>query len=680
VSKNQGGSGAALGFRLVRYSGVQGVAMVAGNLLQLATIGVVGVYLGASDLGRYSLLLFLSGLITMLFSTLAKPGTIRRTFGGADDDDDDDDDEGEVASGSPKHTLGTGILWGALLGGIAAALVVIFREPIGDALLGGEHDAILIMWAGILGGAGILYRIGSISLWFERRPNSFLIAEIARPGIGLAVMAVLLAAGSGLDGAIAGMAAGTVIAAVLSVVLLWGSFEPNLDLQEVKAIAAIAGRRIPIVIPLWVMQQADVFILSRFIDHTELGVYAFASKLSFVVSFLPQGFRVAMRPLRKSAGFKAIRQEYGRATANGQLLGYFLLLCITSILIMVLGGDVLIEVAPPEYAEAAPLIPLAAAALVMPSLWRTINGQMRWPTKRRIDYVGATNVAMVVMVGGTILLAPEIGIFAPPTAMLAGFSLAIGYFLVRCQLGPTPIEIPTGELAKCLVLAGVIGGGFRLLPEFTPWLEALVAAALFAIYMGLLFVFRVVPKAHWPALAQMGGAVFTGQSHRFRPRPGIRTLDPSDSERLRVAVTERLSPDALWAPAASPWPPTRERAKDRELTEGARLVRVLREVGRAGGAEVQNRSRWDGGIAEFLFADEPPAVRNAAMRAALDAGAEAKDVRALEDLAEHLSNVPPDAWTGAPASESPKARRRRAASRKGRRAMNRAARAIGRKI
>ena len=66
----------------------------------------------------------------------------------------------------------------------------------------------------------------------------------------------------------------------------------------------------------WLVQNADIFILSRFIADTELGIYALASRLGFVVSFLPQGFRVAMRPLRKSAAFQAVRDQYGKATAR----------------------------------------------------------------------------------------------------------------------------------------------------------------------------------------------------------------------------------------------------------------------------------------------------------------------------------------------------------------------------
>ncbi len=80
--RQAGGTGAVLGFRLISYSGVQGVALIVGNLLQLGTIVAVAAYLGAADLGQYSLLLFGGALITMIFSLAVKPGMIRRTFGG----------------------------------------------------------------------------------------------------------------------------------------------------------------------------------------------------------------------------------------------------------------------------------------------------------------------------------------------------------------------------------------------------------------------------------------------------------------------------------------------------------------------------------------------------------------------------------------------------------------------
>lgn len=682
--RRAGGTGAVLGFRLISYSGVQGVGLIAGNLLSLGTIAAVAGYLGAADLGQYSLLLFGGALITMIFSLMVKPGTIRRTFGGSDDDDDDDENEEEMVSASPKRSLGVGLVWGALLGVVVTALVVVFREPLADWLLGDEKHADLILWSGVLGASGIIFRVGAISLWFERRPGAYLVAEIGRPLITLALMVPLLAAGGRLEVAVASVAIGSLLAAVLSVVLLWGSFEPNFDLAEVKQIASAGKRRVPIVASLWAVQNADVLILSRFVDNTDLGLYALASKIGLVVTFFPQGFRVAMRPMRKSPVMKAVRSEYGRAMADGQILGYFLLVCIGSILAMVLIGQLLIDLAPPEFEDAAPLIPLAAAGLTMPSLWRTVQGQTAWPGKSRAAFVIATVLAAATFVGVCALLAPEIGIYAAPTAMLVGFMIPITYFFLRSQLGESPLVFPYAEVLKALAAAIVIGGGFHLLPELPAVAEAIVVVLLMLLYGGLLFVLRVIPENHWAALSEMATSVMTGRPDRVNPRRGLRGLEPDDRESLRVAVCEGMPPAEFSQPAAVPQRTLREGRPMGPLedgTVGRRLVWALRGAGRLGGSPVRRRSDWDSDkLAEFLFADEPAAVRGATMRGLLNDGADPSDLRALEDLVQHLSRVPDDAWEGVSAAESTAAKRRRAAGRRGRNAVSRAARTLGKRL
>jgi O-antigen/teichoic acid export membrane protein len=683
-ARRPGGSGAVLGFQLISLSGVQGVALVASNLLQLGTIAAVAGFLGAAELGRYSLLLFLGGLVTMVFSLASKPGTIRRTFGGGDDDDDDEEDEEAIVSATPKRSLGAGLLWSAGLGLLASALVVVLREPLADLLLGDGADSGLVLWAGVLGGAGVLFKVSSISLWFERRPSAFLIAEVGRPLVSLAVMVPLLAAGGALTDAIAGAAIGNIVAALLAMTLLRGSFEPNLEPAEVLAIFKGGGRRVPIVTSLWVVQNADVFLLSRFVDASDLGVYALASKVGLVVSFFPQGFRVAMRPLRKSAVFKAVRSQYGRSIADGQILGYFVLVCISSVLVMVLLGQLLVDLAPPEFADAAPLIPLTAAGLTMPALWRTMHGQTAWPGKSRTTFVLATMLAAATFAGICLLLAPEIGIYAAPVAMIVGFAIPISYFFVRCQLSVNRIDFPYQEVGRALAAAVVIGGGFHLLPDMPAGIEALVVALLLALYGAALFVLRVIPENHWPALSEMATSMITRRADRVNPRRGLRVLEPEDRELLRVAVCERMPPSAFAEPAPVPrhmLRPGRPVAPAEDGTTGGRLIWALRGAGRAGGSPLRRRSEWDGeALAEFLFADEPQAVRSATMRGLLSAGADPSDLRALEDLVDHLSGIPPDAWEGTAATESPVGRRRRAAGRRGRSALSRAARAIGRRI
>ena len=46
---------------------------------------------------------------------------------------------------------------------------------------------------------------------------------------------------------------------------------------------------------------------------------------------------------------------------------------------MVLGGQVLVDIAPPAYADAASLIPFTAFGFVMPALYRTVNQNVALP-------------------------------------------------------------------------------------------------------------------------------------------------------------------------------------------------------------------------------------------------------------------------------------------------------------
>ena len=435
-----GGSGAVLGVRVMRNSSVQAISLVVGNVMQLVSVLVVAAFLGPSEMARFGLLVFLAGLVTQIASLLVKPGTVRRTFGGGDDDDDDDDDD-DVVSSSPPHTLGAGLAWAICLGIISSILIFIFRTPIAEGLLGDPEDKNLVALAGLLSGATLVFKICDITLWLERRPMAFLIADTGRPVLGLIVLAGFLATGAGVEGAMLGTLVGTAVAGVLGIILLRGSYEPNFDLTEVKQIILRGRYRAPIVMSFWLIQNADIFILSRFVTHDELGIYHLASRLGLVVSFLPQGFRMGMRPLRKSALWDAFQDEYGKQTAGGQLLAYFCLICILAVLAMILAGQVLVDVAPPAYAGAASLIPLTALGFVGPALYRTVNQNVAIPKKRPF-FIGGVVLAAALFIGVTVLLAPVIGVYAAPIGMIVGFGTPAMLMFIKGQRGKKPLFFP----------------------------------------------------------------------------------------------------------------------------------------------------------------------------------------------------------------------------------------------
>lgn len=629
-----GGSGAVLGVNVMRNSSVQAITLVISNAVALVSIMVVAAFLGPSEMARYALLIFLAGLVAQIASLLVKPGTVRRVFGGGDDDDDDDDDD--VASTSPPRTLGTGLAWAVVLGVIGTGVVYLLRRPIADGLLGNPDDENLVAWAGVLAGTLLVFKICDIVLWLERRPGSYLVADTSRPVLGLIALTAFLAAGSGVEGAIVGTTIGTAIAGVVGLVLLSGSFEPSFDLGEVKQIVLRGRHRAPIVMSFWIVQNADIFILSRFVDHAELGVYSLASRLGFVVSFLPQGFRMGMRPLRKSAMWDAFHDQYGKQTAGGQLLAYFCLVCILAVMIMVLIGEVLVDIAPAAYAGAAELIPLTAFAFVMPSLYRTVNQNVNVQNKRPL-FIGGVICAALIFIGVTWALAGAIGVYAAPIGMILGFGLPAGLLFIKGQFGKRPLFFPYREVLTALLLAALLAGGAQLLPEMNKFLELAIALVLIGVWIVLLAPLKAIPRAHWTPLIHMIRSFRRGTPANFRARRGLRILEPSDRQELRNAVVGRLPRERL-DPAAG--------------EQGLRLVRSLRWVGKRGGIPLARETKYDAQLAVYLFEDASTAVRNASGRTLLSGGADPNDLRALEDLVKHLAKLPDDAWEGTLATET----------------------------
>jgi hypothetical protein len=198
-----------------------------------------------------------------------------------------------------------------------------------------------------------------------------------------------------------------------------------------------------------------------------------------------------------------------------------------------------------------------------------------------------------------------------------------------------------------------------------------------ALFCLALLRFNVIPRQHRSALAHVAQSAITGRPDRFNPRLGLRALDQSQRDRLRVAVNEKLPVEKFTA-AAAPGNGETPASKNGDF-DAAELVRLLREAAEHGGVPVHEPNENDGTMAKFLFAKIPQASRDATMRKLLSDGAESTDLTVLESIVNHLRKAPPDAWTGMKASESTHKRRRRQIGARGRRIAGRVVREIGRR-
>ena len=120
---------------------------------------------------------------------------------------------------------------------------------------------------------------------------------------------------------------------------------------------------------------------------------------------------------------------------------------------MVLGGEVLVDIAPAAYADAAEPDPVhRRSAFVMPALYRTVNQNVNVPQQaaavhRRRDRRGAALHRRHLGAG-----AAEIGVYAAPIGMIVGFGVPALFLFIRGQRGKKPLFFPyreVGDRARC---------------------------------------------------------------------------------------------------------------------------------------------------------------------------------------------------------------------------------------
>lgn len=637
-----GGTGAALGTQLLRYSGIHSVGVVVSNVIAFAVTILVANFVDPEAFGQLGLLLFLTGLMTLLFTVASKQGTMKRTFGGDDDDDDDDDEDEEDLSRSPRRTLGTGLVLIGIVSILGTLITVAFAGPIADGLLGDSSKGELVVWAAVAGGAGAVYRVASIAIWLERRPYPYIAVEASRPLFTLAAVVPLLVAGAGLEGAIAGTALGSALATAFAIVLLRNSWEFCFDFREALAIYRKGSIRVPLVVSMWVVGYADIFILSRFVSDADLGTYHLASRAGFLVSFLPAGYRKALRPLQKTTTFRAVEDEYGVGTARGTQFGYFALMLIGVLLAVTVLAQVLVRVAPSSYEDAAPLIPLLSAGLVAPTVYRMLNKSIKYGNKRVPFIIGAV-VAAVLFVVLAYVLSDAIGVAGPPLAMIAGFALPALFIFYRSQHGRTPIILPWRAIITALLLAIAIAVAVYLLDVGGTLPQMLIGIGAVALWVILLPFIGAVPSYHRAPLIEMVRSVLgRSRSAGFDPARGLAALPRPQRRALRRAILGRKSPagavDGLI-----------------DVESGAEaqfMVGVLRRATVEGGTpglpssfDSSGNGERDQAIGEFLFAPGPIAERDQRGKRLINEGvAEAYDLHTLEATVAALRATPRKVW------------------------------------
>jgi O-antigen/teichoic acid export membrane protein len=594
----------------------------------MVNVAVLTRILPIEEFGRLSVYLLVATLLTTVYNLGTLQGVLISVFGVADGDEEIalDDSEGRPSVADPERALTTGVLLTIAIA--AAGTVVMFAAaPFVAGLLGAPGELEAVRLAALCGATGAVWRLVHNIARLERRPGLYSSLGLARPALALGLGVALVAAGHGVEGALAGVAAGTALAVLLAIVVGRHNYALGLDFSLVPMMFRRGVFVIPIILAMWVITNVDLFLVSAYAPADAVGPYRVAMRLGAGVAYLVSAVSMAWLPLRRTPLHTALTEAHGPSGFGGTLLSVFLLFCIWAILGLALLSDLLIGVAPAAYADAAPLVPLIGLGMVASGVVLLVYRGADFPNRRR-NYIVLLLVATVVFAAAGLVLVPRYGGYGAAAAQILAFAVAAGAMLWLAQRSENPLPIQYARLARGMALGlCCIAAGQLVSPLAGKWRIA-VDLAILAAFPVLLVAVRAFPSEELRA--------FVDLSWPRRPRrrsaavvEKLRGLDPADRRALSALIANGAS--------------SAETARALSMPEPLMLSRFVASLRAIGSAEAGDGER-DAEVASYLLSSRGVAARDQLGEKLCEDGVDPLDLDVLDSTLGRLRRIPRREW------------------------------------
>lgn len=609
------------GRQIGRDSAIYAVGLMAVFPTSLLNAIVLTHLLSPGEYGDLGVLFIFAGLLTIVENLLTLQGTFAYVYGASDEEGETDEEEAAVHD--KRRAMTTGVVATLAVVTLLSIPLIAWSGNVTSWLIGEGESGDLVVWAVLSAGAGAIWRLSINIFRLERRAVGFAVINALRPVLVLAISVPLVASGHGIRGALIGTTFGTLVAIAICVVLGPRLLTPAVSGADLRAIAGRGGRRVPVMLALWTLTNADLFWLSRFGNDASLGTYRLASRFGSVPSYFMSAYMMAWGPLRRSSAYKAAL-ETRPAHVKSRLITYFVVASLAIVLVLGVTATALVSVAPESYAGAAPLIPLIGLSLVAYGIYVMLNRTARYRHKQ-VTYASTAVAAAALMGALSWLLIPTLGSYGAILAVCLALLAAITVIVVAIQRGPQPIPFEWRKLLTVAVLAvgayflSLHGSDLVTLPQAVFAVVALAGFALGVVALG------VLPRSELAPLAASLGGVVPSRKARQDMADRLRQLPPSDRDLLARVLGRGLSVAmADEAPSES------------VLREVVRALRELDGVGSPGPADAE--------LGEYLLAREPRVDLDPVARGLWDK-VPAAEVHRLEVTVERLRSLPARAWS-----------------------------------
>lgn len=460
---------------LIGQSMTYGLGDLLTKAIAFLLIPVYTHYLSAADYGILGIASTITAVLGILYPLALNTAAMRFYYDAPDE-------------ASQRDILGTIALAVLLIGFALAAVLTV--TPLGAALFRAVVNDIpfdpyilILVWTAFFTSAAavplVIFRV-------QERPRRYV--AYTAGGFLLITAAIVYFVVDRRAGALGALRGGLIASGLMAVLYVAETFRRShftLRRDWLKKGLIFALPIVPHLIAHWVLTLSDRSVLNQFVPLDQVGIYTLGYQMSIVLALASQALNNAWVPF-----FYRVAGEEDASPRLARFFTYYLgIMTLTALGLALLGGDILLVVANPEYSEAARLVPIITLAYLAQSFYYPAVFALFYQQKTKyLPFITGSAAALNVIMN--IALIPRWGIDAAAWNKVIAYAvLAAATWVVGQRVYPVAWEY--GRLGKMLAVAfGLFALSAFLLPSLGLWFRMGLRLALLALFPVLLWVMR----------------------------------------------------------------------------------------------------------------------------------------------------------------------------------------------
>ena len=588
---------ARLAARWGQAAGLITASNIGSQVLGVATAIILTYFVAIGAYGRYAIAVFYASMLTIFLNAGSLQGAAMTVFGAADEDDggDDTDDLLDSSDQFDRRRFLTSVLVATfLLGCLAVALTVVFAAPLSALLYRRRGGGDLLVLAAVSGAIGATWRYAVNILRVERRIHAYCVQRMLRPIFTLLAIAVLVANGAGIRGALVGLAIGSALGLVPTLITSRRTYRFAVHPADFRRAMRNGLPYIPIAIFSGFVHGAGVFLLGGYRTSAGVGEFSVASSMSAVNAHFVSGFLSSFSPIRRTSLFAAAQRDAARlrrAVVHAFVATGLLLFVSVALL-----APELVLILPTAYRGAAAIVPYALIGWTGYGFYMVIYRMAEFPHKRLL-YVGVSILSAGLYWGFSAVLDPRFGGAGQGVAMGLTYTVTWAIIFTVSQHSEEPLPLDMRRITIVSLVAGISVFGFQTLADALPSYRLVLELAGIAVFAVALLCSGLVPRALILAIWRSIRGLVPDRSTAPSTRAEIAQLDPSEA-RILTSLGAAQDPGRLAAQLG---------LTERELE--LRTVAALRSLAGLGGPRA-----CDMRIGAYLLSPKAMAERDVLVR------------------------------------------------------------------